>query len=279
MADNLNAEAALVPVREQTVDFYGDSLPAGQLADGTILVPLRPICEAIGLSWAGQQQRVQRDELLSHAVTVCVIHTVQGPRPMLALPLKLLPGWLFGVQAARVKTELRAKILRYQADCYEVLWNAFKGDILPPTPPQTNLSPAEQALMLAEAVAALARQQLELEGRYTTMADWMRPFVGATRRQLSDHEERLSALELHLGAGAMISETQAAEIAGAVKLVAAALEAAGTPNGYGRVYNELYHRYGISSYKMLPLGQFAAAMAWLRGWYTEVSGVGDGSAI
>src|SRR3954451_11803254 len=120
------SEPALVPVREQQVAFYGDTLVAGQLADGTVLVPLRPICEAIGLSWAGQQQRVQRDPVLAETVTVCVIHTVQGPRPMLALPLDMLPGWLFGIAGARVKPALQDKILRYRRECFRALWNAFK---------------------------------------------------------------------------------------------------------------------------------------------------------
>ena len=47
------AGAPVVLAREQRVAFYGDNLPAGQLADGTILVPLRPICEALGLGLVG----------------------------------------------------------------------------------------------------------------------------------------------------------------------------------------------------------------------------------
>jgi hypothetical protein len=58
-----------------------------------------------------------------------------------------------------------------------VLWNAFKTEILSrPTelvPAPANLSGAAMALEIAEAVAALARQQLDLEQRYTTMADYM----------------------------------------------------------------------------------------------------------
>ena len=39
--DNENTGAALVPVKEQVVDFYGDQVPAAQLVDGTVLV-VRP---------------------------------------------------------------------------------------------------------------------------------------------------------------------------------------------------------------------------------------------
>jgi hypothetical protein len=46
--ETADAGAALVPVSEEMVDFYGDQVPAVQLEDGTIMVPLRPICENLG---------------------------------------------------------------------------------------------------------------------------------------------------------------------------------------------------------------------------------------
>ncbi len=251
---------ALVPVRTQTVDFYGDTLPAGQLADGTILVPLRPIVEAMGLAWPGQFLRVRRDPVLSAALhSVIVTITEVGERTMLALPLKLLPGFLFGLNASRVKPELRERILRYQADCYDVLWTAFKGDIVPTPPPPSGLTGAARALEIAEALYQLARQQLALEQA-----------VYDLNAHASRTDDRLNALELHLSAGATISEAQAAELALAVKTVAAALTAQGTPNGYAAVYSELYRRFRISSYKALPMNQYVAALAWLSTWYDEV---------
>ena len=103
MDEPTDAGTALVPAREQTVDFYGDAIPAGQLADGTILVPLRPICEALDLSWGSQRLRTLRDPVLAGELTVFIMNTVQGPREVSALPLRVLPGWLFGISAARVK--------------------------------------------------------------------------------------------------------------------------------------------------------------------------------
>ena len=120
-------EQAVMPVRQQTVDFYGDPITAAQGADETIYVPLRPIVEHLGLDWSSQVKRLRRDAVLTTGIRSVVITTTEGyPRNVLCLPLKLLPGFLFGVQAARVRPELRDKILRYQEDCYEVLWNAFK---------------------------------------------------------------------------------------------------------------------------------------------------------
>jgi hypothetical protein len=267
---------AIVPVREQAIDFYGDTLTAALVADGTILVPLRPVVEGLGLVWSGQYERIQRDPVLSEAlqfVRVTRTNSAGGDPTVLCLPLKLLPGFLFGLNASRVKPELRERILRYQRECYDVLWNAFKADILPtPAPPtgEIDLSPIEQALALAEAVASLARQQLNLEGRYTTMADYTRSFIQQTRAHQTRTDERLAALELHLSGGATISEDQAAEIAGAVKAVAGRLGEQGIANPYQQVWGELYKRYRVAAYRNLPAARYEEALNWLQGWYTEL---------
>ncbi len=273
MSDEPNEPAAIVPVREQTVDFYGDRLPVAQLADETILVPLRPLCEYLGIDWSSQAKRLRRDPVLGPAVrSVVMMTTDRGERPMVSVPLSLLPGWLFGLQANRVRAELREKIVRYQRECFEVLWTAFKGDIQPSTPaPPMDLNPVEQALLLAEAVASMAREHLALDQRVTTIAEYTRGFIQQTKSHQRATDERLTALEVRLGSGATISEAQATEIAGAVKAVAMLLTTAGDANGFGRVWGELYRRYRVTSYHNLPSVRYAEALGWLQGWYSELS--------
>ncbi len=266
--------AALVPVKEQIVQFYEDQIPVAQLAAGDLFVPLRPLTDYLGLDASAARRRVARDPVLTGGARDVFITAVDGKRySMLCLPLHLLPGWLFGVQPNRVRPELTEKINRYRAECFRVLWDAFKQDIMPASaPPPTDISPAEQALMLAEAVASLARQHLDLEQRHLTMADYLRPFVTQTRGQLAAHEERIGAIELRLSSGATISEDQAAELALVVKNIAMLLTQAGDANGFGRVWGELYRRFRVGAYRNLPAARFTEALTWLRGWYEELGG-------
>lgn len=46
-------------------------------------------------------------------------------REMLCLPLDYLNGWLFGVDAKRVKPEIRERLLTYQRECFRVLNDHF----------------------------------------------------------------------------------------------------------------------------------------------------------
>ena len=81
------------------------------------VVPLRQFCDYLGVDCVQpQRQRLLRDEelaseVMSVAVTPTQIHK-RGDhnRPVLCLPLDLLPGWLFGVTPSRVKPEYRERV-------------------------------------------------------------------------------------------------------------------------------------------------------------------------
>lgn len=261
---------ALVPVRQQIVNFYDDPIPVAQGPDGALYVPLRPLTDFLGIDFSGQRQRVLRDEVLAPRLRPVVLTGADGrQRELLCLPLTLLPGWLFNIQPNRVKAELAPKLRRYRTECFDVLWAAFRGDVVPSAPP-SSLTGAEIALEIATAVQHLARQQVEMErqigdvaGRQEVMAEYMRGFIQETR-------QRLTVLERHTGATATISETQAAEIALAVKNVGQALAAGGDKNGYAKVYAEMYRRWRVSSYKNLPAAQYQEVLDWLAGWYGEL---------
>lgn len=274
----------LSPEEMRTVEFYGDEIAAALVrtaGEALIYVPLRPLCEYMGLSWSAQYERIQRDEVLAAAIkTVRVTRTDEfvritrtnsrrGDPNVLCLPLKLLPGWLFGIETSRIKKpELRERIILYRRECYDRLWDAFKYDVMQsigaPPPPAPLATGAQLAYELATAVQSLAREQMELEARVSRAAQWARGI-----------ESRVTALELRLQPGQQINEAQAAELAQQVKAVAHALEHKGGTNGYQRVYGELYRRYSIGTYRALAQDKFNDALEWLRGWYDEIAPKGE----
>ncbi len=270
-------QPTLEPLDERHIDFYGDDVTAVLVPtseEPAIYVPIRPICDYLGLAWSGQYERLQRDEVLSEALRgVRVTRTPGrggGTQELLCLPLDLLPGWLFGITTSRIKDErLRQKITTYRRECYRVLWDAFKHEILPTAPATvpvpTERSGAEIAYEMATAIQHLARQQMEMEQRLGERMDSM-------ARWATQVERRISGLELQINPEETITEAQANEIALAVKTVAAALEASGTKNGYQRVYAELYRRERIGAYRKLAQGRYQAVLDWLHQWHQEVAG-------
>lgn len=110
-----------------TVNFRQDTLFAVERDDG-VYVALRPICETLGLNWSGQFSRIKEDPVLSEGVCVVQIPSPGGAQETTCLKLELVNGWLFKVDSRRVKDEeTRRKLLTYQRECYQVLFEAFYG--------------------------------------------------------------------------------------------------------------------------------------------------------
>lgn len=110
----------------QTVDFNGQSLFTFE-EKGNRYTAMKPICENIGLDWRSQRQRLLRDEVLSEGVVMITTPTKGGVQKMLCLPIQYLNGWLFGVDAKRVKPEIKDRLLDYKRECYQVLHNYWNG--------------------------------------------------------------------------------------------------------------------------------------------------------
>ena len=104
-------EKALIPIEEQTVDFYGDEITTAIVdIDGhaKLYVPIKAISDYLGLTWSGQFKQIQRDRILSEVaalIRVTRITATGGSPGSLCLPVEYLNGWLFGVNVSRVKPE------------------------------------------------------------------------------------------------------------------------------------------------------------------------------
>jgi hypothetical protein len=218
------------------------------------------------LNWSGQQQRINRDPVLSDvAMSVCVTHTDIDPsskRPrtsdMLALPLDYLNGWLF-------EDEIRQNLIRYQRECYRISADAFMGQS------ETAVSAASAALHqvreMGLAIARMADELIAIEQR-TAVTESRLDQAAAV---VGDLGRRVKAVEQRVAPGHLISDEQAAEIAGRVKALAGLLaEHEPGKNYYQGVFSELYRRFGVSGYKHVPQAKFAAVLEFLEDWRKQI---------
>ena len=266
---------ALVPVEQKQVVFYDDSITAvivEQAGITEVYVPIRPICELLGVNWASQSRRINRDPVLSAKLAGVVVTTTPdpvtgggGPQATSCLPLDYLNGWLFGINADRVKPAIRDRVIKYQEECYKVLAEAFREGRLTADPTFDELltsdSEAAQAYKMAVAIMKMARQQILLESK-----------LGIHGARLDDHDRRLETVEAVLGEpDRHISNTQASRISQAVKAVAMEFSKKSGRNEYGGVYGQLYRKFEIASYRELPAKKYEDAMAWLSEWYQQLT--------
>jgi hypothetical protein len=119
--------------------FDGDDLV---LADhnGQPYVAMKALVAAMGLAW--QPQHAKLTERFASTVTIIVMVADDGKlREMVCLPLRKLPGWLYSINPGKISAELRPKVLRYQAECDEVLWRHWTNQ--QPLNSQRGLTAAE----------------------------------------------------------------------------------------------------------------------------------------
>ena len=90
------------------------------------LVPIRPICDALGIDSKAQRNRIERDESLNSVEVMMTSTGADGKQyEMSCLPLKFVFGWLFTIDTSRVNEEAREAVIRYKMKCYDVLYNYF----------------------------------------------------------------------------------------------------------------------------------------------------------
>lgn len=266
----MSEENSLTVIEQKQVDFYGDEILAVRTEGGSVYIPVRPICDLLGVDWSAQRRRINRDPVLSEEMKSVAVTATDSyrtiSREVLSLPLDYISGFLFGIDANRVRPELKAQLVRYQRECYKVLADAFNEGRLTADPTFDQLleneTPAAQAYKMAVAVMKIARQQLVLESR-----------LDAHTAQLSKHEQRLEEIEATLGdPGRYVTPDQAMRLSQAVRTVALEIGKRTKRNEHGGVYGELYRKFGITGYKELPAYRFDAAMAWMTEWYRSVTG-------
>jgi hypothetical protein len=287
-------EAPLVPVEQGTVDFYGEPIlvPITSIEHVVVIyVPLRLLCENMNISWPGQRERALRDPVLGKvARRVRITRTLgtgSGTQSMLCIPLEYLPGWLFGINTSRLKADTadqqakRDKIVRYQEECFRVLWQAFGHRILrqeaaiEPTG-NTAIQELHRIVEMSEAMAHMARQQIEFQQQQEYLAQRLNKagqVVKAIQEDVADVQDDVAAIQVRLGTvedklhpHAYITDEQAAHLAVTVKALAELLTEKHGKNQYQGIYNELYRRFGVSGYKLIRRELYDDVLAFLEDW-------------
>jgi hypothetical protein len=90
------------------------------------LVAVKPICEALGIDYSGQLQRIKEDPILGSTMELSPMVASDGKtREMQCLPLKFAFGWLFRIDSRNVKEEAREALITYQMKVYDLLYTYF----------------------------------------------------------------------------------------------------------------------------------------------------------
>jgi hypothetical protein len=92
-------------------------------ADGTKLVPIKPICDALGISSYAQREKIYSDEILCSFVKIIKATSRDGKKyKMLCLPINIAMGWLLTINPKNVKESSCAAVTRNRFECFKALF-------------------------------------------------------------------------------------------------------------------------------------------------------------
>ncbi|MBD1228392.1 phage antirepressor N-terminal domain-containing protein [Xenorhabdus griffiniae] len=118
------------------VPFHGSDLYVVNY-NGEPYVPMKPIVDGMGLAWQSQLEKLK--QRFKSTVTEIVIVAADGKkREMQCLALRKLAGWLATISPNKVKASIRDKVIRYQDECDDVLyeyWTTGEVKKKKPQPP------------------------------------------------------------------------------------------------------------------------------------------------
>ena len=98
--------------------------------DGDVFVPIKPICDALGIDSKVQRRKLQEDEFFSSTgVIMTSVAADDKDREMYCIPLRDVYGWLATINPGKVAPEARGAVARYRRECYDVLYEHFTGSM------------------------------------------------------------------------------------------------------------------------------------------------------
>lgn len=167
----------------ELVPFHGAQILAARRDDDTVFVPMKRFCGTLGLKWDGARRRIQRDEILREGAVIMTVPSEGGDQPQQTLPLDLIPGFLFGLDAGRYAPELRERVTIWRRECHAVLFRHFFGRA--PEAEGAAMMPAPSGAATAR-IAAI-RQAAEIaEQLQRTPVGPVRTFLADGLREICD---------------------------------------------------------------------------------------------
>ncbi|MBW3118922.1 phage antirepressor N-terminal domain-containing protein [Providencia rettgeri] len=133
------------------VPFHGDNLYVVNY-NGEPHVPMKPIVEGMGLDWKSQFSKIK--SRFSKGMVEITIPTKGGEQSMICLALRKLTGWLHTISPNKVKPEIRDKVIQYQEECDDVLYEYW-------TTGEVKAKPRKQVKQIAGRITSDQQEEIK----------------------------------------------------------------------------------------------------------------------
>ena len=145
------------------VAFHGDTIYCISYQNQPYTA-MKPIVENMGLNWPSQSVKLNACKA-RWGVAIIAIPSSSGEQNTLCMPVRKLPAYLASINPNKVRPELREKIIRYQNECDDVLWDYWINKRAAQQPTDGLLSPDRRAELKALVDAKLSMFPDSVQGK------------------------------------------------------------------------------------------------------------------
>lgn len=187
----------------EVVQFQGDAIQAVRGEGEQVWVVVKRVCEALGIDDRSQRRRIDRSPW-----AVGVKMTSTGPDgknyDAFCLALDSLPMWLATIEPARVRPDVREKLIAYQRECARVLRDHFFGRAVQPATvsPMVLESLLKQQSQMLVLMQTIVERSTDLDRRVSEMEKPSFAHGAITRsawEALRNLKKRIAVTEVQVG--------------------------------------------------------------------------------
>jgi hypothetical protein len=104
--------------------FDGKEVLTVRDQEGKVWISVKRICENIGVDWANQWVKIRADQRFN-CCGITIVAEDGKQREMFCIPLEQLNGWLFTINANKVRSDVKPRLIAYQKECMDALYKHF----------------------------------------------------------------------------------------------------------------------------------------------------------
>ncbi len=228
-----------------------------------LILPMRQLCDALGLNLPGQLERIKRDVVLAkqlYMVRAMVTRSdgVSSEQEIACIGYRRFDYWMGTIDHMRVKPEQRERLILFKEELADAVYAYFRSQRLP-----------EDILAELDAVQPPAVQKYH---KLLDQASQLHTEVEKHETRLGGLEDRVIKLEARLVGTDFISREQAKQYLDAVGLLGDLMKKTKPKlaSPYAVIHNDVKNFFHVPSYQLIPSPEFDKVMEYLaKQWEHE----------
>lgn len=252
------------PIETLVITFFEHPCFTARLADGTIALSIRDLCDAIGLRLYSQLRRLRADPDLAEGVVRLRVPTAGGIQEQDFLILEFVAAWVSTTDRSRASEIVQERLRYLRIFSIRHVNDAIAQAAGLPEGPSRNIEDLRDLSRYDEAIRGITQQQRALEESQDK-----------ARQAWRDHEQRLRTIEAQLAEAVVLSRSQRGMIYQLVQAWAQARverDRITSAAAFAGCWSAIKARYKVAKYEDIRATQFDDCIVYIQRAYQQLTG-------